>query len=149
MLGAMSDWVYNRNPTESLHFEAPLKELKDDLASGKKVFESIVKELLVNNGHRATVESVPNTELEAAIDGKEKGKLDEVKKSMSDQDLLNVIESTKLLKEAQAKEDSAEAKASLPTLAVSDLEREVKSIPIAIDTVQGVDVITHDIPSSG
>lgn len=37
MLGAMSDWVYNRNPTESLHFEGPLKELKEDLASGKKV----------------------------------------------------------------------------------------------------------------
>ncbi|CAM9295585.1 unnamed protein product [Ectocarpus sp. 4 AP-2014] len=149
MLGAMSDWVYNRNPTESLHFEGPLKELKDDLASGKKVFEGIVKNMLVNNGHRATVESVPNTELEAAIDGKEKGKLDEVKKSMSEQDLLNVIESTKLLKEAQAKEDSPEAKASLPTLAVSDLEREIKSIPIAVDSVQGIDVITHDLPSSG
>lgn len=65
------------------------------------------------------------------------------------QDLLNVIESTKLLKEAQAKEDSPEAKASLPTLAVADLEREIKSIPIDIDSVQGVKVITHDIPSSG
>lgn len=60
-----------------------------------------------------------------------------------------MIESTKSLKEAQAKEDSPEAKASLPTLAVKDLEREIKSIPIAIDSVQGVDVITHDIPSSG
>lgn len=50
-----------------------------------QVFEGIVKNMLVNNGHRATVESVPNTELEAAIDGKEKGKLDEVKKSMSDE----------------------------------------------------------------
>lgn len=37
MLGAMNDWVYNRNPTKSLHFEGPLKELKEDLASGKKV----------------------------------------------------------------------------------------------------------------
>lgn len=37
MLGAMSDWVYNRNPTESLHFEGPLKALKEDLASGEKV----------------------------------------------------------------------------------------------------------------
>ena len=37
MLGAMSHWVYNRNPTESLHFEGPLKELKEDLASGNKV----------------------------------------------------------------------------------------------------------------
>lgn len=49
------------------------------------MFEGIVKDLLVNNGHRATVESVPNTELEAAIEGTEKGKLDAVKKSMSDQ----------------------------------------------------------------
>lgn len=65
------------------------------------------------------------------------------------QDLLDVIESTKLLKEAQAKEDSPEAKASLPTLAVADLEREIKRIPIVVDSVQGVDVITHDIPSSG
>ena len=60
-----------------------------------------------------------------------------------------MIESTKLLKEAQAKEDSAEAKASLPTLSVADLERKVKSIPIEITSVQGVDVITHDVPSSG
>lgn len=37
MLGAMQSWVYDRNPTESLHFEGPLKELKEDLASGKKV----------------------------------------------------------------------------------------------------------------
>lgn len=51
----------------------------------RQVFEGIVKDLLVNNGHRATVESVPNTELEAAIEGTEKGKLDAVKKSMSDQ----------------------------------------------------------------
>lgn len=50
-----------------------------------QVFEGIVKDMLVKNGHRATVESVPNTELEATIDGKEKGLLDEVKKSMSDQ----------------------------------------------------------------
>lgn len=64
-------------------------------------------------------------------------------------DLLNVIESTKLLKEAQAKEDSAEAKATLPTLSVSDLDREIKKIPIEISSVQGVDVITHNLPSSG
>lgn len=57
-----------------------------------QVFEGIVKSMLVNNGHRATVESVPNTELEAAIDSKEKGKLDEVKKSMSEQVKQNVTE---------------------------------------------------------
>ncbi|CAM9566304.1 unnamed protein product [Sphacelaria rigidula] len=78
----------------------------------------MVRELLVKNNHRATVESVPSTVLEAAIEGKEKGLLDEIKKSMTDQDLLDVIESTRVLKEAQAKEDSPEAKATLPQLNV-------------------------------
>lgn len=65
------------------------------------------------------------------------------------QDLLDVIKSTKLLKEAQAKEDSAEAKATLPTLSVADLDRKIKNIPIEITTVQGVKIVKHDIPSSG
>ncbi|CAM9175888.1 unnamed protein product, partial [Ascophyllum nodosum] len=85
MLGAMNDWVYNRNPTRSLHFEGPLQELKQDLAAGNKVFEGVVRDLLVNNGHRATVESIPNLALEAEIDDKEKGKLDQIKQSMSDE----------------------------------------------------------------
>ena len=60
-----------------------------------------------------------------------------------------MIESTKQLKEAQAKEDPPEARASLPTLSVSDLDREVKRIPIEITEVQGVEVVKHDVPSSG
>lgn len=65
------------------------------------------------------------------------------------QDLLEVIESTKKLKEAQAREDSPEAKATLPTLSVADLDREVKRIPIEVSEVQGVEVVKHDVPSSG
>lgn len=49
------------------------------------MFEGVVKDMLVNNGHRATVESIPSLELEAEIEGKEKGKLDQIKQSMSDQ----------------------------------------------------------------
>lgn len=50
-----------------------------------QVFESVVRDMLVKNKHRATVESIPSTSMEAAIEGKEKGILDEIKKSMSDQ----------------------------------------------------------------
>lgn len=51
----------------------------------------MVRELLVKNNHRATVESVPSTVLEAAIEGKEKGLLDEIKKSMTDQVRRSVV----------------------------------------------------------
>ncbi|CAN0406966.1 unnamed protein product, partial [Discosporangium mesarthrocarpum] len=85
MLGAMQSWVYGRNPTEGLHFEGPLRDLKADLAKGKKPFEDMVREMLVENGHRATVESIPNPLLEEAIDSREKGRLAEIKKSMSNE----------------------------------------------------------------
>ena len=52
---------------------------------GAQVFEGVVRDLLVNNGHRATVESIPNLALEAEIDDKERGKLDQIKQSMSDE----------------------------------------------------------------
>lgn len=32
---------------------------------------------------------------------------------------------------------------------VSDIDREVKRIPIEISRQQGVEIITHNIPSSG
>lgn len=48
------------------------------------MFENLVKDMLLSNGHRATVESVPNTGLEAVIENQEKGVLDEIKKSMSE-----------------------------------------------------------------
>jgi presequence protease len=52
MLGAVSNWIYNRDPTEELHFEKPLEQLKAELKSGVPVFQKLVKELLVDNGHR-------------------------------------------------------------------------------------------------
>lgn len=68
-----------------LHFVLYPDHASSRMRPVSQVFENVVKDLLVNNGHRATVESVPNTELEAQIDGKEKGLLDDIKKSMSDQ----------------------------------------------------------------
>lgn len=47
-------------------------------------------DMLANNGHRATVESIPSTEMEADIERKERGVLDEIKKSMSDQVRLSM-----------------------------------------------------------
>ena len=68
MLAAMSKWLYEESPTESLKFEEPLKELKAKIAeSGSKVFQDMVREFLVENKHRTTVELAPSRTLEAEI----------------------------------------------------------------------------------
>ena len=66
MLGAMTKWLYDGSPTDALKFEKPLAELKNSIASsGSKVFQEMIKEMLVENKHRTTVEMVPSRTLEA------------------------------------------------------------------------------------
>jgi Zn-dependent M16 (insulinase) family peptidase len=66
MLGSMSKWLYDNSPTEALKFEKPLAELKSKIAeSGPKVFTIMIKELLLKNSHRSTIEMAPSKSLEA------------------------------------------------------------------------------------
>jgi len=52
MLGSMSKWIYDDSPTKGLKFEAPLKELKETIAtSGSKVFTDIIRKYLLDNKH--------------------------------------------------------------------------------------------------
>jgi Zn-dependent M16 (insulinase) family peptidase len=65
MLGSMSKWLYDNPPTQALKFEKPLAALKASIEdSGSKVFQDMIKELLVNNVHRTSVEMVPSRTLE-------------------------------------------------------------------------------------
>jgi Zn-dependent M16 (insulinase) family peptidase len=65
MLGSMSKWVYDQNPTEALKFEAPLAELKSSIAKdGSRVFQDMIREFMLENSHRTTVGMFPSKSLE-------------------------------------------------------------------------------------
>ena len=65
MLGSMREWVYDRNPMDALKFEEPLAELKESIEKGgSKVFTDMIKDLLLENSHRTTVEMYPSKTLE-------------------------------------------------------------------------------------
>ena len=49
----------------------------------------------------------------------------------------------------QSTPDTAEAVDSIPTLAIEDLSRDVKKTPTEIHEVDGVEVISHPIPTGG
>ena len=68
MLGAMSKWLYDESPTESLKFEEPLAELKARIEeNGSAVFQEMVQKYLVSNTHRTTIEMTPSKSLESEI----------------------------------------------------------------------------------
>lgn len=152
MLGMMSHWIYDKNAADGVRFEAALAELKADLAARKPVFQDLLLKYIVQNQHRVTVEMKPDLDLEKRVQDDEERRLMSIKETLSEAEIKAIIESTKRLKEAQAAEDSAEAKASLPRLSLSDIERKARELPIDIVRAadkDGVTIIQHSVASNG
>jgi len=152
MLGSMSKWLYDESPTDSLKFEEPLAELKAKIAeSGSKVFQDIVRDMLINNNHRTTIEMTPSKTLEAEVVEEEKTRLEKIKSSLDDSELDKIIESTIALKALQGAEDSPEDRATIPSLTLQDIKREVTEYPIEVtenENDSGITVVRHELVST-
>lgn len=150
MLGAMSKWIYDGEPADALKFEEPLAELKKQIEeSGSEVFKTFIKEYLIENKHRVTIEMVPSKTLEEQQLKEEEDRLAAIKASLSDSELDEIIEKTTELKRLQAAEDSPEDRATIPTLELADLKREVTEYPISeIKSDTGVTVLTSELAST-
>jgi len=151
MLGAMSKWIYDGKPTDALKFEEPLAELKEKISqNGDGVFKDFLKEYLVQNMHRVTVELAPSRTLEQDELNDEVSRLAAIKDSLSDDELDEVIKQTTELKALQASEDAPEDRATIPSLELADLKREVSEYPIEVnvDEKSGVTVIRHELAST-
>eukprot|EP00804_Cyclotella_cryptica_P024230 CCRYP_013265-RA/>CCRYP_013265-RA protein AED:0.09 eAED:0.09 QI:1936/1/1/1/0.4/0.33/6/1348/189 len=152
MLGSMSKWIYDKSPTEALKFEEPLAELKATIAeSGSKVFQDMIRDFLLENSHRTTVEMYPSKTLEEEQLNAEKDKLAKMKESMSEDDLKQIIDKTVELKKIQASEDPPEARATIPSLELEDLKREVTEYPIEVTenvANSGITLVQHELGST-
>jgi Zn-dependent M16 (insulinase) family peptidase len=149
MLGALSSWLYDRDPFEPLRFEKPLADLRQRLASGEPVFEDLMKKYLINNGHRVTVKSLPDPDLEEKIRMREEEELKNARDKLTDADIAELIKETAMLKERQVAEDPPDKLALIPSLTMDDLDRQTRNIPIAIGEEKGVTVLRHDLPTNG
>jgi len=152
MLGSMSKWLYEKSPTESLKFEEPLAELKKNIEeSGSKIFQDAVKRYLLDNTHRSTVELAPSATLEEEQLKEEADRLAEIKKKLGDEELEEVLKKTDELKALQAAEDTPEARATIPSLKLSDLKREVTEYPNEVsenENDSGITVVRHELGST-
>lgn len=154
MLGMVSQWIYDKDPIEGVTFENALAELKADISAKKPIFQDLLKKYFVDNDHRVIVEMKPDFDLEKKVIAEEESRLAKLKENMTTQQISDVIEATKRLKEAQLAEDSPEAKATLPRLGLEDIEKKNTELPIEIKRVgaqsdDGVTILTHSVLSNG
>jgi len=152
MLGAMSKWIYDESPTDALRFEKPLEELKERIAKdGSKIFTDFMKDYLINNAHRVTIEMVPSGTMESETIKEEEDRLATIKSSLSDTELDKIINDTTVLRAFQAAEDTSEDRNTIPSLDLSDLTRTVTEYPTDVtenESGSGITVLRHELSST-
>ncbi len=149
MLRALQSWNYDRDALAPLAWEKPLAAIKARLSGGERVFETLIRERLLDNPHRTTVLFTPDPDLAAKESRDELARLEAARGAMSDQDVQAVIEQTRALKRLQETPDTAEALATIPMLTLKDLPARNALIPIEVAEHSGARLVTHDLATNG
>jgi Zn-dependent M16 (insulinase) family peptidase len=149
MLGALTIWLHDGDPFDSISFETPLQSIKDTLAIGDRYFENLIRDYFLMNTHRSVVILEPDPELNQRIAEEEAARLQEVKEAMSGEELEEIIKNTAELKVLQETPNTEEALATLPSLTLDDLDKENKLIPLEVLEQGGAELLYHDLFTNG
>lgn len=149
MFQALSTWLYGEDPFLPLAWEKPLASIKSRLAGGEKVFENAIKKWFLDNPHRSLVVLLPNASLAERREEEERARMDKIAASLNDGEKAEVVALSEALAEAQAKEDSPEALATIPTLTLDDIPAEGKENPLEVKRSDAITVLHHETDTTG
>lgn len=149
MLRALDHWLYDADPFSALRLDAPLAEVKSQVAAGEGYFEGLIRRYFLENLHRATVVLEPDPALAGRRAAAEQARLAAVRAALSPAELEAVAADTAALKRRQETPDSAEALATIPTLKLSDLDSSVRKIPSQETQAAETPILYHDLFTNG
>lgn len=128
MIQALDTWLYDEDPLIQFRYENLLDELKEKVDTD--YYERYVEEKFLNNNHKVLMSLNASPGLNNKKDEKVKEKLKAYKESLTDKELEDLIEENKKLQAFQNREDTLEEKNTIPKLELSDVNTDLKDIPI-------------------
>lgn len=149
MLRSLTTWLYDGDPLAPLAFENPLAAIKARLANGDDYFEEMIRTHMLENAHRTTVILEPDPDLGRRREAAERERLELARAGLSPVELEALVENTLELQRRQETPDSPEALATIPTLSLEDLDKQVKRIPLDVLQLGENKILYHDIFTNG
>ena len=143
----LESWLYGGAPEANLEVGNLFLDLKQKMESG--YFEELVRELLLNNPHSAKVILRPSYTAGEARRAAEQARIASETAAWTEADKASVAARQETLIAWQNSQDTPEALATIPQLALADLPTEPERIPTEVTTVSGLPVITHDLNAGG
>lgn len=150
MLGLqmLDSWLYD-STKPFIHIVAndTFKRLKEFIDRG--YFENLIKERLINNNHKIILTVVPEKGLTTKRDNELAAKLADMKASMSDEQIAEMVKKTKELAAFQEAVDDEETLKCIPLLKREDLKREANRYIYEEKKIGDIPVLYHDIFTNG
>ena len=147
-LQALDSWLYDAGRPfmhiEALNTFALLREKAET-----DYFERMIQEQILDNPHKLILSMVPVKGLEKKNNLALAEKLAQYKASLTQQELSQIIEDTKALKEYQEKENTPEELAKIPMLSRADLGKKAMDFCTQERTYNGAKVLFHPVESNG
>ena len=147
-LDILSSWLYDdTKPFCEVQLLEGFEFLKKALEEG--YFEDLIRKYLLDNTHGAILSLVPEKGLAAKRDKELEEKLENYRKSLSDEELTRMVENTKALEAYQESEEDPEALTCIPMLSREDIKKEITGLTNEEHHVEDSLFLYHDVCTNG
>jgi presequence protease len=139
----ITSWTYGGDPLMYLSFDSSIKKIKNSVSNG--YFQSLISKYLINNKLCSLVALKPVPGLAEKTAAETKAKLKRIKSILSAKDIQNLIKQSVSLREWQSTPNSKQALLTLPSLAITDIDKKAELVPMKVKSVNGVKLLTHSL----
>ncbi len=141
-------WLYT---DEDIFSNLKQNEVFSELRKGIKtgLFENVLKERVLENNHKTILVMKPKKGLTKEKEEALTCKLADYKKTLSKEEIAEIIKSTKELKKYQDEHNSDEALSTIPTLSINDIKKTINRCEYTVEKVNGVNEVFSEIDSNG
>lgn len=149
MLRSLTLWLHDRDPFEMIAFEKPLAALKARWVREPGFLQDAIRELLLSNPHWTRIVLRPDAALAGEREREEADRMASALAGLDGPGRTGVAETARKLHAAQEAPDSPESLASIPSLQLSDLDRENREIPCESLPAGEAECLWHDLFTGG
>lgn len=139
----MGSFNYNGDLSSHLHFSKHFAKFKQEL--NNNYFENLLEKYILNSNHHVLVKLNPSKTLASEKAIKEKQELKELKASMSDKQIKDLLNQTKELLAYQNKVDTKEELKTLPSLKIKDIPSTINYLSSKKIRVNGMNGFVHKL----
>lgn len=147
-LNLMDSWLYDETkPFIHLAQNETYEFLKNNIDTG--YFEDLLRRFFIENTHTSLVILRPSVGLTEKNDRATANKLAAYKASLSPEQIRQIVEETKELKQYQSEPSTDEELKSIPMLSREDIKKDIEPLSNNIEKVNSVKIDHHNIYTNG